>query len=147
MGFFESNLSGLGRWLDGCVVWLGDRARAIGDRRTHARSFGAIRDRVDKARDAARAGAERSLDSARAGWRRRGPADRDRVRSAAVLGGVLLAVVVGGALLRFWTRPGARPLTASELAAIRGVQREQQDRAGDARIAPGLEGWLGTGRP
>lgn len=146
MGFFEDNLSAAGRGLDGCVAWFGERARALGDRGRHARSFEAIRDRMGRAADAARDGAGRSIESARSRWWRRDALDRDRLRTTGVWLGVLAVVLAGGVLARHWVSPRTASLSPEERSAIRGVQRGP-GVGPDAGVAPGLEGWFGAGGP
>lgn len=140
MGFFESNLSTLGRRLDACVEWGRDRARATADRRRHARSFEAIREKVERATEQAKVGAERSVDAARSRWSRRGPVDRDQLRTTLLWAGVLAAVIAGGALLRTLTAPGGPGVSERELEAIRAARSAPRD---GTRAAPGMSGWLG----
>lgn len=143
MGYFEDHLSRLGRALDGATDLVRERTAAVSgrlvDRRAHARSFDAIRDRVGRAGEAARTGTERSIASAREHWWRRNPADRENARGLAVWLGVLACLLLVSAALRTWITPRAATLTEQEAATIRRVQALSQGVADRPQI--GMDGW------
>lgn len=141
MGFFEDKLSALGRGLDACVEPIADRARAVSDRRHHARSFQAIRDKVERAKDAARDNAERGVDAARTGWSRHIRLDRDQVRSLGVWAGVLVVLFAAGAGIRWYTSSGPPALTDAERNTFRQIRGGKPQNT-DATIAPGMEAWF-----
>lgn len=139
MGYFEDKLSALGRSLDAGAAWVSGRCRALGDRRRHAHSFDAIRDRMDRATRAARDKAELAGDAARERWARH-DVDAGSLRRAGALLGVLTLVVLLGMGLRALTAPSAPTLTRAEIDAIRALgERSLQT---DADIAPGMRDWF-----
>lgn len=144
MGYFEDKLAALGRGMDAAIGWCGDAAhragRSVSDRRRHAESFDAIRQRVERASDAAKTGAERSLGAVREHWWRRDSLDRAQARSLALWAGVLGLVLLGGVAIRHWTSPEARSLSEAEIAAVRRAQGGATQ--GNAAVAPGLDAWL-----
>ncbi len=141
MGFFEDKLSALGRGLDACVEPIADRARTVSDRRHHARSFQAIRDKVERAKDAARVNAERGVDAARTGWSRHIRLERDQVRGLGVWAGVLIVLLAAGAGVRWYASSGPPALTDAEMKTFRQI-RAAGPQSADAAVAPGMEGWF-----
>lgn len=141
MGFFEDKLSALGRGLDACVEPIADRARAVSDRRHHARSFQAIRDKVERAKDAARDNAERGVDAARTGWSRHIRLERDQIRGLGVWAGVLIFLLAAGAGVRWYASSGPPALTDAEMKTFRQIRGGTPQNT-DAAVAPGMEGWF-----
>lgn len=139
MGFFEDHLSTFGRGLDAAAAWCADRARSMSDRGRHARSFEAIRERVQHAGETARAKAETAVDVAKDQWQRRAPRDRDTNGATLRLLVVLAVVLAGAGAARAWMRPGTRPLSERELVAVQTL-RERMEH-GASSPATGLRGW------
>jgi len=139
VGFFEDQLSAVGRGMDACVEWCADRWRSVNDRARHAPSFEAVRERMERAADAARSGAERAAEEAKERWRRRDPVDRDAAKRVFVLAGVILVLAGVWFGVRVFTRERTDPISAAELEMMRRL-REAGARDGSVP-APGLEGW------
>ena len=139
MGYFEDKLSSLGRSLDAGAAWAADRWHAARDRRRHAHSFDAIRERVDRAKRAARDKAGQAGDAARERWERQ-DIDAGSLRRAGAMLGVLALIVLLGVGLRALTASPPPALTQSEIDAIRALG--ERSRQSDADIAPGMRDWF-----
>lgn len=121
MGFFEDKLGALGRAMDAGAALVAERSRNLADRRRHAQSFDAIRDRVGEAKRAARDKAERAGDAARERWSRHDIDAASARRAAAWLGVIALALLLGLGL-RAMTASAPRPPTQAELDAVRALR-------------------------
>lgn len=143
MGFFEDHLSAIGRGLDAACETIGDwfrsRARAVSDRRGHARRFEDIRDRIARSADQARSGLGESVDQVKHRWRRRDSDERgSTVRVAAALG-ILLGCAGLVTLGRAWITPTPREASMAERDLLRRVQTRQQSATpGNS----GLDHWI-----